>query len=158
MCKHIEIVSTGAHPLIRFGPYLQYPLWPCDGFCLCVVVRAEWTSHPSVSMNLVAITTLYLMLLYFLILSVFGILNGARPRLPAFLLRRGRPGQVSFSGFRRPDVSLLMLAGYARLPVPFFPYIVLAAMMTSVPFSISVAYRMYHFPSWTRFFREVLSV
>ncbi len=158
MCKHIEIVSTGARPLIRFAGYLRYPLWPWTAFAFVSVVRAEWDLPPILlSMNLVALTTLHLMLLYFLILTAFGILN-RRETQASGVPAQARAARASiFSGFLAAGMFILMLAGYWRLPVPFFPYIVLAAMMTSVPFSISVAYRVYHFPFMDAFLREVLS-
>ena len=52
---------------------------------------------------------------------------------------------------------VLMLSGYWHLPVPLLPYIELAAMLTSVPFVIATAYRLYQFPFMDAFIREVIA-
>ncbi|HYR90207.1 MAG TPA: histidine kinase [Terriglobia bacterium] len=158
MCNNIQNGRIGASPLIRFGRYLRYPLWPWTAFAFVAVVRAEWDLPPVLlSMSFVSMATLHLMLLYFVILTVFGVLNRRETRasgVPA-LARAARASAIA--GFLAAGMFVLMLAGYWRVPIPFFPYIVLAAMMTSVPFTIAVAYRTYHFPFMDAFVREVLS-
>src|SRR6185503_8527713 len=98
-----------------------------------------------------------LMLMYFVLFTISGVLSGRHAKASgiAAAVRAQRAWVVA--GVLAAGTFVLMLGGYWRVPVPNLRYIELAAMMTSVPFTISVAYRLYQFPFMDVFVREVLS-
>jgi hypothetical protein len=158
MCNHLKIDSTTGRSLALLGRYLRFPLLPWTAFALVSVIRAEWGLPPVLlSANVVAMTTLHLMLLYFVIFTVFGVLQRRETQASGAPAVARAVRATVIAGFLGAGIFILMLAGYWHFPIPFLPYISLAAMMTSVPFTIAVAYRMYHFPFMDAFVREVLS-
>jgi hypothetical protein len=107
--------------------------------------------------GLAAFVTLHIMLLYFVIFTVASAshLRQAQASQVGAILRAHKATLIA--GFLSVAAFILMLSGYWRVPIPFLSSIELAAMMTSVPFTISVAYRLFQFPFMDDFIREVIS-
>jgi hypothetical protein len=104
----------------------------------------------------VVLITLNLMLLYFLVFLVRG---WTRRSAEASLTPVGRRANraIILASVLGAGTFVLMLGGYGLFQWNLSPYIELAAMLTSVPFTVAIAYRMYHFPFMDIFVREVLS-
>jgi len=107
--------------------------------------------------KIVGLTTLHMMLLYFVIFTVTtaGYRSQAQATGVPSLMRAQKAGVIA--GVVAIVTFVLMLSGYWQVRIPFLAYIELAAMMTSVPFVIAVAYRSYQFPFMDAFIREVIS-
>jgi hypothetical protein len=158
ICFHIYTQKYWTSPIIRFAGVLRYLLIPWTVAAITTLGAAEfgfWVGF--MQPVLVAQATLHLMLVYFVIFTIGNVQH--RPealasRVPADV-RAHKAGLVA--AFIASIMFVVMLSGYWHAPVPFLPYIELAAMMTSVPFSISAAYRLYQFPFMDVFLREVLS-
>jgi hypothetical protein len=137
-----------------FGARLRFFLWPWTvlAVALTAVVDAGF-QVPQLWPKTVSMATLHLMLLYFIIFTV------------TFQLHRGIPHKAGSRALTAGIVAcvlaigtfVLMLSGYWHLPVPFLDYIELAAMLTSVPFVIAGAYRLYQFAFMDAFIREVIA-
>jgi hypothetical protein len=94
---------------------------------------------------------------YFIILTVVSV--SYRRRVCA---AQGTPvaraqKATTIAGALAVGTFVLMLSGYWRVPIPFLGWIGMAAMLTTVPFTISVAYRLFQFPFMDAFIREVIS-
>jgi signal transduction histidine kinase len=158
MCLHIPDDVLRSRTLLGIGRYLRYPLWPWTALALTIMVAADaGVRFPILGPNLVAQVTLYIMLFYFVIFAVTSLSfrSFAKNAGVAAIIRAQKASIIA--SFLGVTTFVLMLTGYWHVPIPFFRYIELAAMMTSVPFTISVAYRLYQFPFMDVFVREVLS-
>jgi hypothetical protein len=144
--------------LLKIGRNLRYVLWPLTVVAIVVMVASDsGIPLPFLSADLVAQITLHVMLFYFLIFTVstFSRLGPAKSSGVAALIREYKAALIA--SVVAVITFALMSSGYWRLPVPFMQYIGLAAMLTSVPFAISGAYRFYQYPFMDAFIREVLS-
>ena len=141
-----------------FSGYLRYALWPWTLLCLVSLAAANvGFKVPVFSPDIVVFTTLHLMRLYFVLFTVTiaGYRRKAEETKIASLIRARKAGVIA--GVLSVGTFVLMLSGYWRLQIPLLSYIELAAMMTSVPFVIAIAYRQYQFPFMDAFIREVIS-
>jgi hypothetical protein len=154
MCLHLP---PHTHRTFRnFGGGLRYVLWPWTVFA--IAVQAAVHSGVRVPFHLgllVILITLHIMLLFFVIFTIT--LGGYSKKVPAVpsLVKARRAGLIA--GLLATGAFVPMLGGYWNIPIPFFSYIELAAMMTTVPFVIAVAYRLYQFPFMDALIREVIS-
>jgi signal transduction histidine kinase len=160
MCLHFhyDVPDHRSRTLIALGRSLRFPLWPWTIWAV-FVVAAENAGRPLplFSADTVVFITLHIMLLYFVILTAAGIsyrekVRAAQGTPPA----RAQKATV-IAGAAGVATFVLMLSGYWKFPVPFLSFVVLAAMLTSVPFTISVAYRLFQFPFMDVFIREAIS-
>jgi signal transduction histidine kinase len=146
--------------LTLFGQYLRFPLWPWTVVALMTMVAGNAGLRPPIrflSPNLTAMLTLHIMLVYFIIFTVSsaGRRDQARASGIAALVRAHKA--TVFAGLITVIIFVLMLSGEWFSRFPLLQYIELAAMMTSVPFAVAVAYRLYQFSFMDAFVREVLS-
>jgi signal transduction histidine kinase len=155
---HLPPGSPSANSWQRVGGYLRYFLWPWTVMSIGVMAVSEaGVTVLGVWPYVIAITTLHLMLLYFVIFTITTASHRKRAEesgVPS--LRRAQKAGV-IAGVVAVVTFVLMLSGYWKLHIPFFSYIELAAMLSSVPFAIAVAYRQYEFPFMDTFIREVIS-
>src|SRR5262245_9058374 len=150
--------SKSARLLQRLGRTLRYVLWPLTGVAVVAMVAADTDLPlPFLSGDLAGWVILHVMLFYFLIFMVATVArraptgsSGVRERMRAYKA-------TVIAAVVGVTVFVLMLSGYWHLRVPFLQYIGLAAMLTSVPFSIASAYKLYQYPFMDAFIREVLS-
>jgi hypothetical protein len=143
--------------LLRLGRLLWYPLVPWTLFALITIVRDALGMTVPLSVDLLMYVTLVVMLLYFAIFATVTALNkeSAKQTGVAALVRARNASLVtSLIGV---STFALMLISVWGASVPFVSMIQLAAMLSSVPASISAAYRLYQFPFMDVFIREVLS-
>jgi signal transduction histidine kinase len=160
MCLHfhLDVPDHRSRVWIGLGRSLRFPLWPWTIWAVAIVAFENvGRSLPIHSADLTILITLHIMLLYFVILTAAGIayrreVLAAQGTPPA----RAQKATV-IAGVAGAATFVLMLSGYWKIPIPFMPYIELAAMLTSVPFTISVAYRLFQFPFMDVFIREVIS-
>jgi signal transduction histidine kinase len=152
VCLHLppELRSS----IRNFGASLRFLLWPWSVFAVALMAVVDvGFPLPWLWPKAVGMATLHLMLLYFIILTVtFQPYRGIPHKAGARALTAGIVASVLAIG-----TFVLMLSGYWHLPVPFLGYIELAAMLTSVPFVIAAAYRLYQFPFMDAFIREVIT-
>jgi len=158
MSLHAPPEALKTNIMSRVGAWLRYPLWVWTVAGVAVIgARAAGIDAPILSMDVLSFTTLHLMLLYFIVFTVST--AGYRKRAEATgvgsLIRAQKAAVIA--GAVAAGTFVLMLGGYWNLGIPFLPYVELAAMMTSVPFVISVAYRLYQFPFMDAFIREVIA-
>jgi signal transduction histidine kinase len=155
---HLPPGSPSASSWQRVGGYLRYFLWPWTVLSIGVMAVSEaGVTVLGVWPYVIAITTLHLMLLYFVIFTITTASHrksAEESGVPS--LRRAQKAGV-IAGVMAVVTFVLMLSGYWKLQIPFFSYIELAAMLSSVPFAIAVAYRQYEFPFMDTFIREVIS-
>jgi hypothetical protein len=147
-----------AHFIIRLGRGLRYPLWPWTAFALATMIGAD-LGFPLriVSPNVIGETTLYIMLAFFV---AFAVASLAHRKLAgasgiAAIVRSQRAGVIA--SFAAVGTFIAMLFGQRFFPKQFGSFIELFAMLSSVPFSIFVAYRLYQFPFMDVFIREALA-
>ena len=112
---------------------------------------------PVFSPSIVVFATLHIMLLYFALftVTVAKYRRKAEDTKVASLIQFQKAGVIAQSFV--VGTFVLMLSGYWRLRVPLSHTSSKAAMMTSVPFVIAIAYRQYQFPFMDAFIREVIS-
>jgi signal transduction histidine kinase len=157
MCGHVRTDLPAGRSLVFLGRLLRYPLWLWTPLAIVSVfaLEAGFSIRP-VDPNRAVQITLHLMLVYFLIFTVTGFLRRQEVQVSGVAaVRAHRAGVIA--AFVAAAMFVLMLGGYWHLGIPYLSYIELAAMMTSVPFTIAVAYRLYQFPFMDTFLREVLS-
>jgi signal transduction histidine kinase len=160
MCLHFhyDVPDHRTRVLIGIGRSLRFPLWPWTIWAIAVVAAGNLgRSLPGLSADMMIFVTLHIMLLYFIIFTTAGISYRREIRVA-----QGTPtsrAQIAtvIAGVAGVATFVLMLSGYWKIPVPFMSFIELAAMLTSVPFTISVAYRLFQFPFMDVFIREVIS-
>ena len=149
--------SKSARLLLRLGRILRYVLWPLTGVAVVAMVAADTGFPlPFLSSDLAGWVILHTMLFYFLILMVSPVAGHAPAQSGVPARMRAHKATV-IAAVVGVTVFVLMLSGYWHLPVPFLQYIGLAAMLTSVPFSIASAYKLYQYAFMDAFIREVLS-
>lgn len=148
--------SRVARFLTKFGQSLRYPLWifvPAAVFSILVTYLGK---QPLIDPDVAEYFTLNLMLFYFSMFLVVGIIERRNASLSISrpMLRANKATVIaSFLAFATFILMLWSpgsLGGYAG-------FIQLAAMMTSVPFTVSIAYRLYQFPFMDTFLRDVLT-
>jgi LytTr DNA-binding domain-containing protein len=105
----------------------------------------------------IAIITLHLMLVYFISFTLTTV--SYRAKVGQLKIASLIPAQKAgvIAGVPAVATFVLMLSGYWSHRIPLLRYFELAAMMTSVPYLIAVAYRQYQFPFMDAFIREVIS-
>ncbi len=141
----------------RVNRVFRYALWPWSILALIQVAFPSAPGDPGLGPSLTIETTLYLMLLYFVAFSVRGWLG--RRSLPAdgpAAVRRANQAGVT-AALLGSAMFILMLGSGGLIRPDWLAYVNLAAMMTSVPFTIAIAYHMYQLPFMDAFVREVLS-
>jgi anti-sigma regulatory factor (Ser/Thr protein kinase) len=149
--------SKSARLLLRLGRILRYVLWPLTGVAVVAMVAADTgLPLPFLSGDLAGWVILHTMLFYFLIFMVSTVVRRAPAQSGVPARMRAHKATV-IAAVVGVTVFVLMLSGYWHLPVPFLQYIGLAAMLTSVPFSIASAYKLYQYAFMDAFIREVLS-
>jgi len=149
--------SKSARLLLRLGRILRYLLWPLTGVAVVAMVAADTGFPlPFLSSDLAGWVILHTMLFYLLIFMVSTVARHAPAQSGVPARMRAHKATV-IAAVVGVTVFVLMLSGYWHLPVPFLQYIGLAAMLTSVPFSIASAYKLYQYPFMDAFIREVLS-
>lgn len=142
--------------LIRFSRASRYPLWPWTIFIIVADAVSYWKSSPWIpDPNFTSQMTLYIMLFFFLVFSAEGVLERRDRAVSAGPVLRANRAAI-IASFAAAGFFILMLFQWDKIR-PYQDYISLAAMMTSVPFTISAAYRMYQFPFMDAFLRETLS-
>jgi len=158
MCLHIPDDVRGTLSLLSIGRYLWYPLWPWTALALSTMAFADAGFRFSViNPGLAAQITLYVMLFYFIVFTVTSMARRGQARASgmAALVRAHKAAMIA--GLITVITFILMLTGFWNVHIPFLRHIELAAMLTSVPFAVAVAYRLYQFPFMDAFVREVLS-
>jgi hypothetical protein len=154
---HLRLYSHSSHPeLVKAVRALRWLLWP---WLLVAVLSliAEGTKRfsPIVPFAYTGWITLTLMLTFFLIMTIQG-LQLRRDMGPSSLGRARRAGLIA-SGVSA-ILIILTLVGVAMGAFPQLgPYVGLASMMTTVPFSIYLAYRYCQFPFMDVYIRETVS-
>ncbi len=149
--------SKSARLLLRLGRILRYVLWPLTGVAVVAMVAADTGFPlPFLSSDLAGWVILHAMLFYFLLFMVSTVARRAPVQSGVPARMRAHKATV-IAAVVGVTAFVLMLSGYWHLPVPFLQYIGLAAMLTSVPFSIASAYKLYQYPFMDAFIREVLS-
>jgi len=159
LCLQIPPGDTSASRLLlKLAQSMRYLLLPPTAVALVTVMAANiGLPLPFLSEDLVIQITLHVMLFYFLIFTVATLSRrgSARSSGVAALVRAHKATVVA--SLVAVIAFVLMLSPYWRLPTPFVQYFGLAAMLTSVPFTISGAYSFYQYPFMDAFIREVLS-
>ena len=154
---HLRLYGHSSHPeLVKAVRALRWLLWP---WLLVAVLSliAEGTKRfsPIVPFAYTGWITLTLMLTFFLIMTIQG-LQLRRDMGPSSLGRARRAGLIA-SGVSA-ILIILTLVGVAMGAFPQLgPYVALASMMTTVPFSIYLAYRYCQFPFMDVYIRETVS-
>ncbi len=149
--------SKSARLLLRLGRILRYALWPLTGVAVVAMVAADTgLPLPFLSGDLAGWVILHTMLFYFLIFMVSTVVRRA-PAQSGVPARMREYKATVIAAVVGVTAFVLMLSCYWHLPVPFLQYIGLAAMLTSIPFSIASAYKLYQYPFMDVFIREVLS-
>jgi signal transduction histidine kinase len=158
VCLDLPHSPSDRNYLRAIGAYFRYPLWLWTILGIGVTsASALGKQLPGLNGNFVSLVTLYIMLFYFVIYTVtVAKLRRSAESTGVPSLGRARKAAV-IAGALAVGTFVLMLSGYMGVPIPFFAYIELAAMMTSVPFAIAVAYRLYEFPFMDVFIREVIA-
>src|SRR6185369_2107862 len=132
-----DLPDHRSRTLIALGSSLRFPLWPWTIWAVAVVAAANVGRRlPLFSEDLTLQITLHIMLLYFIILTAATLsyrreVCAAQGTPPARALKA-----TVISGVAGVATFVLILAGYWQLPIPFLSFIELAAMLTTVPFTI----------------------
>src|SRR5262249_9133011 len=130
ICFHIYTQKYWISPMIRFAGLLRYLLIPWTFAAVTALGAAElggWVGF--MQPTLVGQATLHLMLMYFVIFTIANVQH--RPEA----LASGVPANVRaykaglVAAFIAVVMFVIMLSGYWHAPVPFLPYVELAAMM-----------------------------
>jgi signal transduction histidine kinase len=160
MCLHFQADGTAGRRLLEFAGLLRYPLWPWTIFVI-VSLLLPYVGFSAVWMGELAglpeFISLHLMLMYFAVFTVIGIVRRRDPVVAGIAAHARAHRAAAVAGVMALAMFVLMLGGYWRGRDPLLRYIELAAMMTSVPFTIATAYRFYRFPFMDVFVREVIS-
>ena len=147
MCLHIPYGVRRGRSLLAIGKGLRYALWPWTILAVMTMAAGDLGfQFPILPPALAAYITLHVMLLYFAIFTVTTVSYRSHVRASgvAALTRAYKASLIA--SFLAMTTFVVMLTGYWHVPIPFMSYIELAAMLTSVPFTISVAYRLYQYP------------
>lgn len=141
----------------RANRVFRYALWPWSILALIQVTFPNSPADLGLGPGLTVQTTLYLMLLYFVAFSVRGWLRrrSIPANGPAAVRRANQAGVIA--ALLGSAMFILMLGSRDLIRPDWVSYINLAAMMTSVPFTIAIAYHMYELPFMDAFVREALS-
>jgi two-component sensor histidine kinase len=154
------IPDVGAVPrfIIRLGRALRYPLWPWTVFAVATIVAAD-LGHPLgiLSPAIVAQTTLYLMLGYFVAFAIASIAHRKLAKESGIAANVRSQRAAVIASLVAVGTFVVMLFAERFFPKQFGNFIELSAMLSSVPFSIFIAYRQYQFPFMDVFIREVLA-
>jgi signal transduction histidine kinase len=160
MSRHFQcnVPDHRGRVLIGFGSSLRFPLWPWTIWAVAVVAASNvGRTLPLISADTTILVSLHLMLLYFIVLTATSVANRREVgEVRGPWSARAQKATI-IAGAAGLSTFVLMLSGYWHLPVPLMPFVELAAMLTSVPFTISVAYRLFQFPFMDVFIREVIS-
>jgi signal transduction histidine kinase len=159
ICMHVlDGSGTVVRLLLRVSQTLRYLLWPLTGVGLVAMVAGDiGFPIPFISGDLVGQITLHVMLFYFVVFMVATAARRSQMRSSGVAALMRAYKAMLLAGITGVVVFVLMLSGYWRVPIPFLRYISLAAMLTSVPFTIAGAYRFYQYPFMDAFIREVFS-
>ena len=145
-----------ARYLAIFGRLLRYPLWLFVPAVAISIVGGYFGVRPLIRPQLAESVTLNVMLFYFFVfltLDIFG-RRSARASQSGPAVRANQAAVLaSFLAFATFVAMLWSPVFLNRLS----GWVSLAAMMTSVPFTIAIAYRLYQFPFMDAFLREVLT-
>ena len=136
----------------------RYVLWPWTVLALGTqALSTAGIRIPRLRPDVTVYATLHLMLLYFVAYTVAVARHrrDGKKSTVASLMRAQKAGVIA--GVLAVGTFALMLSAYWNVRVPLIEYIELAAMLTSVPFVVAVAYRQYQFPFMDTFIREVIS-
>ncbi len=150
--------GDGGNAIRRVNKVLRHALWPWTILCLLLFAgRAVGFSVPRSWPNIATFVTLHLMLLYFVTFTVITVRyrRQVQETKVTSLIRAQKAAIVA--GLLSVVTFVLMLSSFWNVQIPLLGYIELAAMMTSVPFVIAIAYRQYQFPFMDAFIREVIS-
>jgi hypothetical protein len=145
-----------ARRLIRLGVWLRYPLWIFVPLGVVSIAAAYLGRVPLLNVDVAEHVTLNLMMFYFLLMLTVSWVNG---RLTA-----GSAGQPATRANRAGTIAAFLAFALFVIMLFFQPaalrdrgWSTLAAMMTSVPFTIAAAYRYYQFPFMDAFLREAIT-
>jgi len=147
--------SRTAELLVNIGSAGRYPLFLFFPVSAVSLIMSLAGRKPFIDPGFAQNITLYVMLLYFALFLTVGVINGrvTRDMTTHPERRANRAGTIAaFLGFAT-FVFMLAMTGTGRNSRA----LELAAMMTSVPFTVAIAYRLYQFPFMDAFLREVLS-
>src|SRR5262245_44486995 len=141
--------------LVKSMRVLRYLLWPWMfvGLSSLVAQGTGWFVSP-LHFRSAAKITLTLMSVFFVVLTIQG-LRAAREGTSSTLTRIRRAG-IAASGIAAV-LFLLNLSGAIGSSAELAKYLGLASMMTTVPFSIYLAYRCYQFPFMDVYIRETVT-
>jgi signal transduction histidine kinase len=149
--------GTVSRRLLGIGRWLRYPLLPWTLLAFTVMLAARLQLPVPCRADLVAQITLFIMLGYFVL---FGIVTmsyrmSADVSKVAAVVRAQKAGVVA--SIVAVGTFVVMLFGVRFLPAEVMGFVQLAAMLSSVPFVIAIAYRLCEFPFMDTFIREVLA-
>jgi Histidine kinase/Histidine kinase-, DNA gyrase B-, and HSP90-like ATPase len=153
---HLRLYGRPSHPrLVKAVRALRCLLWPWLLVALVSLI-AEGTKRfsPIVPFAYTGWITLTLMLTFFVIMSIQG-LQLRRDMGPSPLGRARRAGLIA--SLVSATLIMLSLVGLMGAFPQLGPYLSLAGMMTTVPFSIYLAYRYFQFPFMDVYIREAVS-
>jgi hypothetical protein len=153
---HLRLYGRPSHPrLVKAVGVLRFLLW---AWLLVAVVSliGEGTQRflPIVPFRYASWITLSLMLALFVVMTIQGV--SLRPEMGPSPLGRARRAGLIASG-AAAVLILLSLAGDLGAFVRLTPFFGLASMMTTVPFSVYLAYRYCQFPFMDVYIREAVT-
>jgi hypothetical protein len=143
--------------LLGIGRWLRYPLLPWTLLALMVMLAANFRLPVPCRADLIAQITLFMMLGYFVL---FGIVTTSYrisrdASKVAAVVRAQRAGIIA--SIVAVGTFVAMLFGVRFLSSEVMGFVRLAAMLSSVPFVIAIAYRLCEFPFMDTFIREALA-
>jgi hypothetical protein len=143
--------------LLGLARWLRYPLMPWTALALFVMLAAGFQWPVPCRADLIAQITLFVMLGFFLMFAAVTISY----RVSADALHVASVVRAQKAGIIASVVAVgtfvLMLFGVRVFSRQLMAFVDLAAMLSSVPFVIAIAYRLFEFPFMDVFIREVLA-
>ena len=154
MCRSMRPEPQLAFVLTRFGSLLRYPLWVFIPVNVTFLALNSIGRRPAFDLDILQNITLNTMLYYFIVFFIVGMLHRSRGRAQSRPMARANKATI-IASFLAVGTFLVML--WSPFRTEYFGWIQWAAMMTTVPFTIAAAYRLYQFPFMDAFLRDVLT-
>ena len=154
MCRSIRTDSQFVLVLTRIGSLLRFPLWVLVPVGVAFVAVHCLGRRPVVDIDMIVSITLNIMLYYFIVFFVAALTYRNRVRAHNRPMARANKASLVASLLA---VGTFIVMLWSPFRTEYFGWIQWASMMTTVPFSIAVAYRLYQFPFMDSFLRDVLT-
>lgn len=153
MCRSVRTESQLAFVLTRIGSLLRYPLWIFIPVNVTFLALNSIGRRPAFDLDILQNITLNTMLYYFIVFFIVGMLHRSRGPQSRPMARANKATIIA--SFLAVGTFFIML--WSPFRTEYFGWIQWAAMMTTVPFTIAAAYRLYQFPFMDAFLRDVLT-